>query len=134
MIHKLSKYVLIFLSGLGGAVLSLATQADDKVLPNQVAVVPVIVLKVDVTGTCTDKGAVFKIVNTGIKWPRTGMLRVYNTGDKSVITERRLRLAHGQTVTFVVKKEKFSGQPMGVWLDPGWYHRNFKYDVKVSCI
>ena len=133
MMHKLSQYVLIFLSALGVLALSLSTQANDKVLPIQVAAVPVIVLNVDVTGTCASKGAIFKIVNTGIKWPRTAMLRIYHTDDKSVITERRLRLAHEQTVTFVVKKKDFNGQPVGVWIEPDWYQRNFKYDVKVNC-
>lgn len=99
----------------------------------QVAVTPPVFLQLEITSSCTDKGAVFKIINRGGKWPRTGYVRLYHADDKSIIGERRLRLAPGQKVSFVVKDKIMKGRPVAVWVEPDWYKREMEFDASTSC-
>jgi len=127
------KSVLTFLSAVGISALSFTAQAEDQATPFQVAAVPPAVLQLDISTACTDKDSVFKIVNNGAKWPRTSTLRVYTADNQSVISERRLRLALGQKVTFVVKDTVSEGRPVAVWVEPSWYQRDFKFDATINC-
>ncbi|PHS77048.1 MAG: hypothetical protein COB59_09905 [Rhodospirillaceae bacterium] len=97
------------------------------------AAAPAVLMQVEVKSSCTDKGAAFEIVNVGQKWPYTAMMRIYTADGKSVISERRLRLAVGQKVTIAVKKEKLSGRTVAVWIEPQWYKRDFKFDAIADC-
>lgn len=99
----------------------------------EVAVSPPSFLQLEITSACTDKGAVFKIVNRGVKWPRTGFLRLYHADNKSMIGERRLRLAPGQKVSFVVKNKVMNKRPVAVWVEPEWYKREMEYDASITC-
>ena len=90
-------------------------------------------LQLEITSTCSDKGAVFKIINRGAKWPRTGFLRLYHADNKSMIGERRLRLAPGQKVSFVVKNKVMKNRPVAVWVEPEWYKREMEYDASITC-
>lgn len=99
----------------------------------QVAVMPPVFLQLEITSACTPEGVLFKIINRGDKWPRTGFLRLYHADDKSLISERRLRLGQGQKVSFVVKDQITQGRPVAVWVDPEWYKRDFEYDANLSC-
>lgn len=110
-----------------------SSQAADLVTQAEVAVTPPVFLQLEITSACTDKGAVFKIVNRGNKWPRTGYLRLYHADDKSMIGERRLRLAPGQKVSFVVKHKVMNDRPVGVWVEPEWYKREMEYDATAKC-
>ena len=94
---------------------------------------PAVLMDVEVKSSCTDKGAAFEIVNVGQKWPYTAMMRIYTADDKSVLSERRLRLAAGQKVTFAVKKEKLDGRAVAIWIEPQWYKREFKFDAIADC-
>ena len=87
----------------------------------------------EITSSCTEKGAVFKIINRGAKWPRTGYLRLYRADTKAPIGERRLRLAPGQKVSFVVKDKVMKGRPVAVWVEPEWYKREMEYDATINC-
>ena len=130
---KLSKMVLAALSvGLISAT-SFSAHAAGSVTQAEVAVTPPVFLQLEVISTCTDKGAVFKIINRGDKWPRTGYLRLYHADSKSMISERRLRLGSGQKVSFVVKGKITKGRPVAVWVEPEWYKREFEFDASVSC-
>ncbi|HEY9079062.1 hypothetical protein [Magnetovibrio sp.] len=108
---------------------SLAQEASQA----EVAVTPPTFLQLEITSACTEEGAVFKIVNRGAKWPRTGYLRLYHADSKSLLGERRLRLAPGQKVSFVVKKKVMNGHPVAVWVEPEWYKREMEYDASIKC-
>lgn len=115
------------------AALSFATLSAQAAAPIEVAAISPVVLQLDIKSTCTAKGAEFQISNNGAKWPRTAVLRLYTADNKSVVSKRKLRLALGQKVTFVVKKSKMRGHPVAVWIDPSWYKRTFKYDATINC-
>ena len=121
---------LVFCAVTGGVTPS---DAAELIAQAQIAAAPPALLRVEVSSTCADQGAVFKITNRGEKWPRTGLLRLYYTDDQSLIGQRRLRLADHQRVSFAVKNKLISGRPIGVWLDPSWYKRSFKFDAQTRC-
>ena len=88
-------------------------------------------LKVDVS--CKKGAAIFKVRNEGDRWPKTGRFEVYNVEDKSLIIQRKFRLAAGQKATFRVKDVASSYGEVGLWVQPSWYQRGFKYDATVVC-
>ncbi|MBL4615315.1 MAG: hypothetical protein JKY27_10650 [Magnetovibrio sp.] len=51
--------------------------AAQQLAQSQIAAAPPAFLRMDITSTCVDGGAVFKLINRGGKWPRTGNLRLY---------------------------------------------------------
>ncbi len=99
----------------------------------EVATVPPVFLQLEITSACTEEGAIFKVINRGVKWPRTGYLRLYHADNKTVLGERKLRLAPGQKVSFVVKKRIMDGHPLAIWIEPEWYEREMEYDSSISC-
>jgi len=130
---KLFKLGLVALSTVGVFATPVLAQAEDPVSQAQIAATPPVFLQLEITSACTDKGAVFKIINRGGKWPRTGFLRLYHADSKSMIGERRMRLAPGQKVSFVVKDKISKGRPVAVWIEPEWYKRDFEFDASASC-
>jgi len=129
---KLSKTILASMTALLMTA-PLAAQAEDPDNQAQVAVTPPVFLQLEITSACSEKGAVFKIINRGAKWPRTGFLRLYHADDKTLIGERRLRLGSGQKVSFVVKDKVTQGRPVAVWVEPEWYKREFEFDANLTC-
>ncbi|MCW8917037.1 MAG: hypothetical protein OQK24_14435 [Magnetovibrio sp.] len=115
-----------------GTSLAKAQSAGNRVSA-EVAVTPPTFLQLEITSACTDKGAIFKITNRGGKWPRTGFLRLYHADNKSLIGERRLRLAPGQKVSFVVKNKVMKKRPVSLWIEPEWYKREMEYDASIKC-
>jgi len=107
--------------------------AVELIAQAEIAAAPPALLRVEVSAVCADQGAVFKIANRGEQWPRTGLLRLYYADDHSLIGQRRLRLADHQRISFAVKNNVVAGRPVGVWLDPGWYKRSFKFDAQMTC-
>lgn len=129
---KLSKaFIISMVAGVAALASTTHTQAQNT--QAQVATTPAAFLQLEITSTCSDKGTVFKIINRGAKWPRTGFLRLYHADDKSMIGERRMRLANGQKVSFVVKDSISNGRPVAVWVDPEWYKRDFEFDASLRC-
>ncbi len=116
-----------------GLIAASSSQAMAATDAPELAVVTPVYLQLEITSSCTEKGSVFKIINRGKKWPRQGILHLYHSDDKSVMTERRLRLAPNQKVSFVINKEKSTGRPIGMWIEPEWYKREFGYDAKSAC-
>jgi len=110
-----------------------ARAASDNSQEQELAVNPVAFLQMEITSTCTDKGSLFRIVNRGQKWPRNGVLHIYFADDKTPMTDRRIRLAPNQKVSFVIDRKKSQGRPVGMWVEPEWYNRDFAYDAKTSC-
>ena len=115
------------------ALVTMSTASAQVISPAEVAATPPVFLQLEITSTCTDKGALFKIINRGGKWPRTGYLRLYHADTKSVLAERRLRLAPGQKVSFIVKEKVMNGHPVAVWIEPEWYKREMEYDASIKC-
>ncbi len=91
-------------------------------------------LDVEVVASCEKQGVLFKITNLGEKWPRLSTINIYRTDTKGVLSKRRLRLASSQQATFRVrgKKAEDAGE-VGLWIEPSWFNRKFKYDTKINC-
>lgn len=107
--------------------------AVELIAQAEIAAAPPALLRVEVSAVCADQGAVFKIINRGDQWPRTGLLRLYYADDHALIGQRRLRLADHQRISFAVKNNIAADRPVAVWLDPGWYKRSFKFDAQTTC-
>lgn len=107
--------------------------AAEMLAQTQIAAAPPTMVRMDITSTCGADGAVFKLINRGGKWPRTGNLKLYYADDHTLIGQRRLRLAGNQRVSFVVKDKVMSGRPVAVWVEPQWYQRTFVYDASLNC-
>jgi len=126
---------IAFLS-VGVFMLSATSFAANVSSKNQYTAVPhgaPVFLQLEFTSSCTEKGAVFKIVNHGEKWPKRAALRLYLSDTKSIIGERKMRLGQGQKVSFVVKDTIAKGHPVAVWVEPDWYKRDFKFDANINC-
>ena len=108
-------------------------QAVELLAQAEIAVAPPVFLRLDVSASCVDNGAVFKLTNRGVQWPRSGLLKLYYADDQTLIGQRRLRLADNQRVSFVVKEELIAGRPIAVWVEPKWYDRAFEFDASTSC-
>ena len=123
------------LAMVSGHVLAADATSSPRVVTKEqeLAAITPVFLQMEITSSCTEKGSVFRIINRGKKWPRHSVLRLYYSDDKSVMTERKLRLAKNQKVSFVIKKEKSKGRPIGMWIEPEWYERDFGYDAKAAC-
>ena len=129
-----TRHIMGVVSAVGLSVAAMSTaQAQMVTQMTQAAATPQVFLQLEITSACTDKGAVFKIINRGDKWPQTGYLRLYHADSKTPIGERRLRLAPGQKVSFVVKDKIMNGKPVAVWVEPEWYKREMEYDASIKC-
>ena len=90
-------------------------------------------IRLRVIAECTDGAAVFKVINIGGRWPRTGTFTIYTLDGQKRLSKRRLRLARGQRASFKFKSRKTGEMVLGLWVDPSWYSRDFRYDAKVIC-
>ena len=90
-------------------------------------------LKVKIEALCNKGAAVFKVRNVGERWPKAGRFEVYSIEDKSLIVQRKFRLAAGQKATFRVKNVADEYGAVGLWIEPSWFSRQFKYDATVAC-
>jgi len=109
------------------------SQAAELLAQTEIAAAPPVSLRLDVSASCIDSGAVFKLTNRGAQWPRTGLLKLYYADDQTLIGQRRLRLADNQRVSFVVKDKLIAGRPIAIWVEPQWYDRMFEFDASMSC-
>ena len=82
---------------------------------------------------CTDGAAVFKVINIGGRWPRPGTFTIYTLDGQKRVSKRRMLLTHGQRASFKFKTRKTGEMVLGLWVDPSWYSRDFRYDAKVIC-
>lgn len=90
-------------------------------------------IKVEVESACTEGNAVFKIVNKGNDWPTVGKFSIYRTNGQQLVTQRRMRLTSNQIASFKVKATPGVETELGLYIEPEWYSRSFRYDAKVSC-
>ena len=75
----------------------------------------------------------FKVANVGGRWPGIGAFAVYDTDGNKLISVRNLLLTGGQKATFKVKALNEGETVLGLWVEPTWYDREFRYDAKVIC-
>ncbi len=87
-----------------------------------------------VTTRCDGRTAVFELVNRGRKWPKPAGVALYRVADKKLLTRRRMRLANNQIATFRMGgRGKPVGGEVGLFIEPGWFEREFAYDAKILC-
>ncbi len=91
------------------------------------------ILKLDINAKCLNGVALFRIVNTGNRWPDSAMFNVYRAIDRTLINRRRLRMAKNQQASFRVSKGTHPGEELAIYVDPGWYRRQFRFDGKITC-
>ena len=91
-------------------------------------------LKVEIRTHCRAGTARFQVVNMGAPWPKAGMVFIHEVGSAEPLSQRRLRLASGQSATFKIDSSKVGAAPLGLWVEPSWYARDFRYDATLSCL
>jgi hypothetical protein len=89
--------------------------------------------KVEVGGRCRDGATRFQVVNTGAPWPKPATIFIYRVGSAKPLSQRRLRMARGQRATFEIDNPKVGATALGLWVEPSWYARDFRYDATQSC-
>ena len=53
---------------------------------------------------------------------------------KALLVKRRLRMRTSQQMTFRIPRNKQQGiAGVGIFLNPSWYARAFKYDASANC-
>jgi len=114
-----------------------ATRARSKQRQSseQVAEISEKSLELEVTAQC-DKGVtIFQITNLGDKWPRLASINIYRTKNKGLVSKRRMKLGNSQQATFKISQKKVKrGTELGIWVEPAWVTRPFKYDAKITCL
>ncbi len=92
------------------------------------------VLDLKVSATCHGRMPVFTVTNLGDRWPRLGVINIYQTDGRTMVTKRRLKLDTAQQATFnVLKRGRALAGEVGVWIQPSWTDRQFQYDAKITC-
>lgn len=133
MSKKFTAYVVGFCVAAGLTVMTVSAGSAQEAPAQEFATIPPVYLQLEITSACTEDGAIFKVINRGKKWPQSAYLRLYIADDKSLLGERKLRLAPGQKVSFNVKKDVMAGRPVAIWVEPEWYEREMEYDASISC-
>lgn len=92
-------------------------------------------LRMEIMTNCKNGNAFFRVRNAGEAWPKSSTFALYHVGKggKKLIAKRRIRLKDGQRASFRVKAGKLPDGPIGLWIQPGWYEREFAYDATVDC-
>lgn len=104
-----------------------ARAADLAIIPGPVHV------DLDVNAKCVGRDAEFSVVNKGGRWPSTATVRIERVSDHSTITSRRMRMVGGQRLSFKISSKFNPGDSVGLFIDPQWYERPFKYDAEIIC-
>ncbi len=101
---------------------------------NETAALPPAKLDVDVQASCKNGRPVFRVTNPGDKWPRSGSINVYRTDTDGMVAMRRIRMKDAQKATVTVPASRVNGvTEFGLWVEPTWEKRPFKFDTKISC-
>ncbi len=90
-------------------------------------------LSVEVAALCDGKIATFQITNLGELWPRLAEVSIYRTDTNSKVTQRRLRMTNSQQMIFKVPDASKDAGEIGIFIEPAWYDRSFKYDATIKC-
>lgn len=90
-------------------------------------------LDVEVTAKCVGKDARFQVVNKGDRWPSKAEVLIQRVSDHSAITSRRLIMVGQQRISFKIAAKLNPGDAIGLFVNPLWYERPFKYDAEIIC-
>ena len=90
-------------------------------------------IRLRVNTECRNGAAIFKVFNTGSRWPRAGTFTIFIRDGRKRVIKRRMRLARGQRASFRFKARNAGKIRLGLWVDPSWYSRKFRYDAKLTC-
>lgn len=91
-------------------------------------------VRLEITTTCNPAATVIRVRNAGSSWPKASRFAIYDLADDNseLLSKRRFRLKQGQHASFRIK-HKSGNARVGLWIEPGWYAREFLYDAVVSC-
>ena len=91
-------------------------------------------LELEVTAQCSNGSLIFTITNLGSKWLGLASINLFQTDPRTLLSKRRMKLKNSQQVTFKLppNKIKKAGE-IGLWIEPSWEKRAFKYDAKKNC-
>lgn len=126
-------YMRYVLSALALVVITNGPAFANSSGPQQLAQASAGSLQLKVKTICKNGDAYFQIINEGKEWPKAGKISLYRTNADTMVSQRRMRLKNGQKASFKVKKAAKTGAEIGLWVDPGWFKRPFKYDAKITC-
>jgi hypothetical protein len=90
-------------------------------------------IDLDFAAVCSEGSANFKMTNKGHAWPTAGNFNVYRVDGDRMVTQRRMRLAANQVVSFKVKATPGIPTALGLFVEPEWYSRDFRYDATLTC-
>lgn len=90
-------------------------------------------IRLKVSTECRNGAAIFKVFNTGSRWPRAGTFTIYTLDGRKRVSKRRMRLARGQRAAFRFKARNAGKMRLGLWVNPSWYSRKFRYDARLIC-
>jgi hypothetical protein len=129
------KHVIGAITSFALAALASAAPMSDTAEAAEAAQATASVLKMEIMSNCQNGNAMFRIRNAGDAWPKTSNFAIYHMGKdgKTLIAKRAMRLKDGQRASFKVNTEKYPDGQLGLWVEPGWYKREFAYDATVNC-
>lgn len=91
-------------------------------------------LDLEINARCDGRTPIFQITNLGDKWPRLAAISLYRTNGKAMVTKRRMKMDSSQQATFKMRKRgKALKGEIGMFIQPSWTKRGFKYDSKIRC-
>lgn len=92
-------------------------------------------VQVSVKAQCKAGDTLLKIANRGSAWPSKATLKIHRIDRASVpvTISRPMRMKANQVATFRVPKGKAGARGIGLFVEPGWYVRPFKFDAEVFC-
>ena len=89
-------------------------------------------IKLSVIAKCEGGDAQFEVVNKGETWPRMATISILRTDNRTVVSQRKIRMAAGQRMVFRAREAPGAGG-LGLWIEPEWYSRAFDFDAVVNC-
>ena len=106
---------------------------SQSIAQTEIAAVPAAPINLIAQGICKNGTPTFFVLNKGKKWPRTALVKLFYADDQSPIGQRRIRLKARQKISLAVKAGLDQGRPLGLWVEPSWYNRSFKFDANLNC-
>ena len=129
------KHVLAAMTSVAVAALASASPMSDTAEAADAAQAGIGALKMEIMTNCQNGTALFRVRNAGEAWPKTSNFVIYHLGKdgKTLIAKRAMRLKDGQRASFKISMDNYPVGELGLWVEPGWYKRDFAYDATVSC-
>ncbi len=118
--------------GTGDAVAATGKDTNSKIPDVSIASAPA-KFDIHVNARCRGRIAEVRLVNKGDRWPELGEFKIIRISDNSLITERRLIMGKNQRASFRLQGTFHRGDEIGVFIDPSWTDRKFKYDSRITC-